>query len=836
MAPPDDFFSMATRADAPGLPGHTFATGTWDVHTGAALSGGAPSVRTWGAATPEPTPLALPHRYTWQCLLGRGGMGEVHRVHDRELDRHVALKVLQDTRALSPDAWDQFLREAQLTAGLQHPGIIPVYDLGTLPDGRAWYTMREVKGEGLGTDWRQPPTDTPSLRRRVGMLARVCEAVGYAHDHVGAVHRDLKPDNIMRGPFGEVLVVDWGLAVLTTDAIADGTISGTPAFMAPEQARGERAQICPATDVWALGAMLVAAITGRPPHVAPDVRTLLQHLRDNPPPPTCPTTDPDVQSLWRIVHRALQPAPTDRFASASLLGASITAWLDGSERRADALDHVRRADDADQRARQLRARSTHAQSQATAGLTALPKDAPEADRAPFWALEDRARTDLDQAQDAEDEATHLLRSALVRSPGLTEAMTRLADRFQRAHAAAEARTDHRAARRLLAELRAHDTGQHAHYIRGGGRLTLRTNPPGARVIARQYVQRGRRRIPADPIHLGTTPLQAVHLPHGSWSLTLEAPGRAPGILPIVIRRGAHVGADPTDPAARPIPLPRAHRLGPHDVYLPPGWFIGGGAEPTTDQPLPRQHLFCPPLIARRHPFTLQEALAWFGRLHQEGQLERALTHCPRMHGSTPGEPEGATIGIDPSGSAILLPDQDGDLWDPRWPAIMVTWGGAVAITEDHARWDGLPWRLPGELEWAWMARGADGRVFPWGTHHLEPGWCRMRDTSPVPIPAPVADFPIDCSPAGIRGTAGNVIEWCAEDYPATTPTDEHSVLQAIVARGTPPDGARKNARGGAYYYPAYSCRSTLRRVLTVERRSFDVGFRMVRSLVPEDLA
>jgi serine/threonine protein kinase/formylglycine-generating enzyme required for sulfatase activity len=782
----------------------------------------------WHAPPAEST-LALPPRYRWEKLLGRGGMGEVHRVWDGELERAVALKVLYGARALSPEAWEVFLREARLTAGLQHPGIIPVYDLGVLPDGRAWYTMREVQGQSLTADWSQPPADAPDLRRRVLTLVRICEAVGYAHDHVGAVHRDLKPDNVMRGPFGEVLVLDWGLAVRTSDPIDSDRISGTPAYMAPEQARADRAAICPATDVWALGGMLVTVLTGRPPFFAESVPALLQLLRANPAAPACPSTDPDERSLWRIVQRALHPDPQQRPPSATDLGRALTGWLDGSERRADALDHVRRADDADHSAHELRARSSALQHQAQHQLAALSPTATESDRRPLWDLEDEASALLDRARDAEDEATHLLRTALVRMPGLSEAMDRLADRFRTAHATAEASGDRRAARRLLSELRAHDVGRHAEYIRGGGHLSLHTHPAGARVLARPFVSEGRRLVPGAPLDLGTTPLREAPIPHGSWVLELHADGRAPGLLPIVVPRGEHVALH----NQRPLPLPRTDRLGPQDVYIPPGWFQAGGSEPIVDRPLPPMRRYCPPLIARRFPFTMREMLAWFDRLHREGKLDRALQFCPRAHRSTPGSPEGATVGLGADGRATLMPDQDGDLWNLDWPAIMVTWFGATAIAQDVARWTGLPWRLPAELEWEWLARGADGRVLPWGTAHAEPAWCRARLTNPIPIPAPVHSHPIDCGPSGVRGLAGNVMEWCQENYPDTTPSSEDGVLNAFPA-DPEQAGTLKNVRGGAYSFAAYLLRSTIRRVQTARNRHFDVGFRLVRPLVDDD--
>ena len=203
-------------------------------------------------------------RYDDLGLIGMGGMGEVRRVRDRRLGRQLALKTLHLPALNRPALVARFLEEAQATAQLQHPGIVPIHDLGTLPDGRLWFTMKEVTGQTFGqviaevhapSDARREPTDSGwTLRRLVDALHQVCEAVGYAHSR-GVVHRDLKPDNIMVGSHGEVLVLDWGLAKVLgrpdlaaeegeldpvqTDRSRDsvhqtrvGMVAGTPAYMA----------------------------------------------------------------------------------------------------------------------------------------------------------------------------------------------------------------------------------------------------------------------------------------------------------------------------------------------------------------------------------------------------------------------------------------------------------------------------------------------------------------------------------------------------------------------------------------------------------------------------
>jgi serine/threonine protein kinase len=180
--------------------------------------------------------------------LGHGGMGSVYVARDRALDRLVALKVV-GTYAVSAEATDRLVREAKVLARLEHPGIVPVHDVGALPDGRAFYTMKLVRGRRLDAYVGDETTAAERLR----ILERLCDAVSFAHAN-GVIHRDLKPQNIMVGPFGEVLVMDWGVAALSARPDARGSVVGTPGYMAPEQARGDVAD--ERSDVYALGAIM----------------------------------------------------------------------------------------------------------------------------------------------------------------------------------------------------------------------------------------------------------------------------------------------------------------------------------------------------------------------------------------------------------------------------------------------------------------------------------------------------------------------------------------------------------------------------------------------------
>jgi tRNA A-37 threonylcarbamoyl transferase component Bud32 len=248
------------------------------------------------AATPHgDTPQVPPDtpRYRFDAFLARGGMGEVWRGCDTVLAREVALKVLREHVLGDGRARARFEEEARRVSQLGHPSIVPVYDLGELPDGRPFFVMKLIHGLTLEKVLAARATPAEDLARWVGVFEQVCAAVAFAHAR-DLIHRDLKPSNVMLGEFGEVLVMDWGIAKAlvarpqpettpgtpippsaavggaATDAEGPETLpgqpKGTPTFMAPEQARGEVSRVGKATDVFGLGGILCVTLTGQPPY------------------------------------------------------------------------------------------------------------------------------------------------------------------------------------------------------------------------------------------------------------------------------------------------------------------------------------------------------------------------------------------------------------------------------------------------------------------------------------------------------------------------------------------------------------------------------------------
>lgn len=290
-------------------------------------------------------------RYRLGPPLGKGGMGVVYEAFDRDLEREVALKVLA---APAPDASEEerLRREARILARLEHPGIVPVHDVGRLDDGRLFYVMKRVRGRRLdeATSIARP------LRERLGLIERAAEAVAFAHGH-GVLHRDVKPANIMVGEFGEVLVLDWGVAgeardgsrgpapfrgataagvvdavppssvtassaaaapssvgVPPSSVTATGTVLGTPGWMSPEQAAGDVARLSPATDVWGLGATLHWLLVGHPPEGGGT--------------PARASEKQAPKRLQAIVRKALAATPEERYVDADAFLRDLKAFRD----------------------------------------------------------------------------------------------------------------------------------------------------------------------------------------------------------------------------------------------------------------------------------------------------------------------------------------------------------------------------------------------------------------------------------------------------------------------------------------------------------------------------
>jgi serine/threonine-protein kinase len=287
----------------------------------------------------------------------QGGLGAVFVALDSELHREVALKQILDSHADDPTSRQRFLLEAEVTGGLEHPGIVPVYGLGTYGGGRPYYAMRFIRGDSLKEAIdrfhkdealkSKPGHRSLELRKLLRRFTDVCNAIDYAHSR-GVLHRDIKPGNIIVGKHGETLVVDWGLAkplgrvepgygtgehrLIPSSASGSaetlpGSALGTPAYMSPEQASGDLEHLGPRSDVYSLGATLYCLLTGKPPHEGDDVGELLRRVQGGDFSRPLQLDSSIDRPLEAVCLKAMATNPADRYPSCRAIADDIERWM-----------------------------------------------------------------------------------------------------------------------------------------------------------------------------------------------------------------------------------------------------------------------------------------------------------------------------------------------------------------------------------------------------------------------------------------------------------------------------------------------------------------------------
>jgi serine/threonine protein kinase/formylglycine-generating enzyme required for sulfatase activity len=817
-----------------------------------------------GIGGQQPKPLDLPERYWSLGLIGAGSMGEVYRTYDRALRRVLAMKVLRADLKHPELAVVRFVEEAQITAQLEHPGIVPVHDIGQLPDGRWYFTSKEAKGRTLTEIIREVhglrlekgtfgATESGwTFRRLIDAFHKVCVAVAYAHAR-GVIHRDLKPDNILAGNYGEVLVLDWGLArplgasggegpreqLIDSDraedpklATRDGLVAGTPAFMAPEQARGVH-DLTPACDVYALGGVLYMIIFGHHPYEEMGAREVLRLVRQGPPPfPPAPWAP---LHLITICRKALSKSHEDRYPDASALAAEIDAWVEGARNRerAQAMVQAVRGRVSDLTKRYLEAVRRRERARRT--IQRLPPTASLAEKEASWAEEDQSEHLLDDVEDAFQDVVQQLRAALLQCPDLLEGRAALADLYRSRYETAFALGQPGRARGFERLVQEYDIGHHAAFLQRRGRLTMRTDPPDVMVEVYRFDTKARR-LEREPTEvLGPTPIEGANVAAGSYLLVLRAPGRPLVNYPVHIEREGHwTSTPPGSKSSKPLLLPDDHLAPRSMIYIPEGWAVFGG-DPNARGSAPRQRLWLYGFFLARHPVTHREYLDFLNALVEQGRVEEAKDRVPSTR--VPRQPDPVPLYQIDDKTERIVPADETPMGPLRLdaPVSFVRWHDAAAYCLWLRERTGIPWRLPSELEREKAGRGVDGRPFPWGSHSDPSFHCTQDSHLEFPSPPATDEFAIDTSPYGVRGLGGGVADWCQDVFRHRGARHRGALVEEPDVL-EPSDGdiperpGRRAVRGGSFDSAPGNGRCAARSGQSSIRRKAGLGFRLAFSL------
>ncbi|MBU0551241.1 SUMF1/EgtB/PvdO family nonheme iron enzyme [Myxococcota bacterium] len=729
-------------------------------------------------------------------------MGRILAAWDLHLGRPVAIKILRRTNLRDLDRV-RFLEEAQVTGQLQHPSIMPVYELGRLR-GEMAFVMKRIEGRSLkeiialrrdGGEDAEPY----SVMRLLTIFQQLCTAVAFAHSK-GVVHRDLKPSNVMVGDFGEVVLLDWGLCKIIGQATRStrstsarwqtvaGQIIGTPAYMAPEQAMGLIDQVDARTDVYGLGAILYQLLTLKPPFTGKSNREIVRRvLRETVQPPSQRVPEMEIPSeLEAICMTCLQRDPDKRFRNATALMEALTTYLEGPRNSGPSKAQIKQLFDAGvaanlQRQELLEDLALERDTLQMAQLS-LNEDANAAEHEEVWVAE--ARVDQIEIEIARVMASAVgqLSQLVSLAPHHVEGRRLLCELLLVQLEEAEQRREGGLMAYYKELLRAFDNGDLEKRLAGQGSLSVEVYPRDVQMRLSSYVEHQRRLIVGEGRDVGRAPIKLDPIKAGIYHLQIQAQGYVPLVTSFEVEPGKQTRLR--------FHLKQAPGYSGY-ALIPAGTFHFGAGKPGrgVEQAVPN-------FFIAEMPVTSGAYLEFLRAYHDP---DEALALVPRA-------PDGRALWFINGAGIYEMPLG----WDPQIPVVGISQRDAMAYCAWLNTTADATYRLPHEEEWEKAGRSGDGRNFPWGDH-WDPSLAMTPESYHGHLPPPVGPREADVSPYGVYDLAGGVREWTL----------------------TPAPGRRSEivvVRGGSYLTGGESGRPLwYRDILHRDRVAMDIGFRVIKT-------
>lgn len=754
-------------------------------------------------------------RYLLGNEIARGGMGQVVEAIDQNLGRAVAIKLLLDEQENL--AWQsRFIQEAQVTGQLQHPSIIPVYDLGLNASGKLYFSMKKVEGVTLQSVFKGLRSEDPNTMARftrsklLQTFQMVCLSVAYAHSR-SVIHRDIKPANIMIGEFGEVFLVDWGLAkVLDREAddgkekvkshrgeegrmtTRQGEAIGTPGYMSPELALGQQHFVDERADIYALGSILYEILTLRRPYGGKDVRTMVQRMLKMPVTPAsqrAPGRDVPEQ-LEKIASRCLERDISLRYRSVLDLCRDFQGFMEnhlGARSRANSLVHAMEPSLNDFIEAREALEATRARL-AELSLVISPWSRLEA-RRELWQIQK-------QLSALEQEADQLF-------IGLSQDCAKKLSKGTTSHSLisvlgsvlkTELTPPVSTARALESEKLIRDFKRWPSLEHNSGRFAIRCDRENINILMGKAEEVDGIVQAVEWKSLGSAPAVIDGLEEGTYMVRVSDQ-RVEFTAPMKMPR---VGDTTVD-----VPFSIVANVPDNFRAIFANTAVVGG-DNSAFWSMPRQDVQIQTFAMARTPVTFGAYILFLNAIAAH-DINTALTRCPRTESSRLIACVNETFSL-----PRISPFES--TWDRDWPVFGISWDDAKAYCEWMGHQDGRSYRLPSSVEWEVAGRGVDERIFPWG-NIWEPSFSNNALEQPgSPRLTSVGNHPTDMSPFGVMDMAGGVAEW------TSTELEDPEVGPIIVCRG------------GSWTRTDRDARLASRHPMFPDAVSRRVGFRLVLDL------